>query len=160
MTCFLERSYKYKKAPISFGMPVRLYACMNSAPFSSFFFFFIFPFAFQCRVLGPSSEVLPCHCYGPSFLYCLSLSSSYFFCHPSTLFLAYLFLSFLLSLPLVFVLVFYLPPSSPGVHTISTFFLNSAPTRRIFVKFYTGTFTKKLKQCNCLKSKNRARDIT
>jgi hypothetical protein len=43
-------------------------------------------------------------------------------CHPSTLFLVYLFLSFLLSLPLVFILVFYLPPSSPGAHTISTFF--------------------------------------
>jgi hypothetical protein len=39
--------------------------------------------------------------------------------------LTYLFLSFLLSLPLVFVLVSYLPPSSPDVHTISSFFFLS-----------------------------------
>ena len=30
------------------------------------FFFFIFPFTFQRRVLGPSSEVLPCHFHGPN----------------------------------------------------------------------------------------------
>jgi hypothetical protein len=79
-----------------------------------------FPSALQRRVLRPSSEVLPCHCHGPSFLYCLSASSSCFFCHISTLFLAYLLLSFLMSLPLLFVLVSYLPPSSPGVHAIIT----------------------------------------
>ena len=40
---------------------------------------FFLSFAFQRRVLGPFSEILPCHCHGPSFLYCLSRSSGCFF---------------------------------------------------------------------------------